>query len=103
MSYRLSQSPGEKNQWAREHDAARSREPSAIAVRSLAAAATRLMARVERMLIFPARFPARPFPVERDRLVAAMVVHGVSHILTFNTQDFTRYAGVRTLHPTDVV
>ena len=25
------------------------------------------------------------------RLVAAMAVHGLTHLLTFNTQDFTRY------------
>ena len=36
------------------------------------------------------------------RLVAAMNVHGVSHILTFNTQDFTRYPGIVALNPRDV-
>lgn len=30
--------------------------------------------------------------VHDARLVAAMLVHDVTHILTFNTQDFTRYA-----------
>ena len=33
--------------------------------------------------------------VHDARLVAAMVVHDVTHILTFNTQDFTRYAPER--------
>jgi len=33
------------------------------------------------------------------RLVAAMSVHGVAHILTFNTDDFTRYAGIIVLDP----
>ncbi len=36
------------------------------------------------------------------RLVAAMNVQGVSHILTFNTQDFTRYPGIVALDPIDV-
>lgn len=31
------------------------------------------------------------------RLVAAMIVHGVESILTFNTQDFARYAEIRVL------
>lgn len=33
------------------------------------------------------------------RLVAAMAVHGITHLLTFNTQDFARYAGVAALDP----
>ena len=33
------------------------------------------------------------------RLVAAMLVHGVTHLLTFNTGDFTRYTGVTVLDP----
>ncbi|MBV9123660.1 MAG: type II toxin-antitoxin system VapC family toxin [Planctomycetes bacterium] len=33
------------------------------------------------------------------RLVAAMGVHGITHLLTFNTQDFARYPGVTTLDP----
>ena len=32
------------------------------------------------------------------RLVAAMLVHGISHILTFNVADFSRYR-VAVLHP----
>ncbi len=32
------------------------------------------------------------------RLVAAMMVHGVGRILTFNTGDFTRY-GIEIIHP----
>lgn len=35
------------------------------------------------------------------RLVAAMIVHGVSAILTFNAQDFVRYP-ISVLHPQDV-
>jgi predicted nucleic acid-binding protein len=37
------------------------------------------------------------------RLVAAMLVHGVPRILTFNIQDFQRYAGIVVLSPQDVL
>ena len=33
------------------------------------------------------------------RLVAAMTVHGVTHLLTFNTADFARYPGITALDP----
>lgn len=33
------------------------------------------------------------------RLVAAMAIHRVSHILTFNTADFARFSSVTTLNP----
>jgi predicted nucleic acid-binding protein len=36
-------------------------------------------------------------------LVAAMNVNGVSHILTFNTDDFKRYSEIQALHPDAVV
>lgn len=36
------------------------------------------------------------------RLVAAMHVHRISHLLTFNVADFTRYAGITVQHPQDV-
>ncbi len=36
------------------------------------------------------------------RLAAAMRVHGVTHLLTFNTQDFTRFSGITAVHPRDV-
>jgi predicted nucleic acid-binding protein len=36
------------------------------------------------------------------RLVAAMLVHGVTHLLTFNPTDFTRYPGITVVHPGDV-
>jgi predicted nucleic acid-binding protein len=36
------------------------------------------------------------------RLVAAMTVHGTQKILTFNTQDFTRYDGITVLDPRTV-
>jgi predicted nucleic acid-binding protein len=33
------------------------------------------------------------------RLVAVMKVHGITSILTFNVQDFTRYRGIAVVHP----
>jgi predicted nucleic acid-binding protein len=37
--------------------------------------------------------------VHDARLVAAMNVHGVKSILTFNTEDFARYTDIRAVHP----
>lgn len=36
------------------------------------------------------------------RLAAVMLVHGVTHILTFNVDDFRGYAGIDVVHPSDV-
>jgi predicted nucleic acid-binding protein len=33
------------------------------------------------------------------RLIAAMTVHRIIHILTFNVEDFARYAGINVLNP----
>ena len=33
------------------------------------------------------------------RLAAAMYAHGISRILTFNTSDFQRFAGIEAVHP----
>jgi predicted nucleic acid-binding protein len=33
------------------------------------------------------------------RLVAAMTVHGLTHLLTFNTADFVRFPGITALDP----
>jgi predicted nucleic acid-binding protein len=40
--------------------------------------------------------------VHDARLVAAMRVHGVSHILTLNVTDFSRYGGITVAHPSSV-
>ena len=42
--------------------------------------------------------------VHDARIVAAMSVHAVTHILTFNTVDFVRYStrGIVAVHPTNV-
>jgi predicted nucleic acid-binding protein len=37
--------------------------------------------------------------VHDARLVAAMHVHGVQRILTFNTKDFERFDGIEAVHP----
>jgi predicted nucleic acid-binding protein len=37
--------------------------------------------------------------VHDARLAAAMYVHGVNHILTFNGTDFSRFTGLIALHP----
>lgn len=36
-------------------------------------------------------------------LVAAMLAHGVSHLLTFNNADFKRYKAITVVNPQDVV
>ncbi|MCL2659524.1 MAG: PIN domain-containing protein [Acidobacteriaceae bacterium] len=41
--------------------------------------------------------------VHDTRLVAAMRVHGVKRILTFNTRDFARFVGIEAVHPQEVV
>ena len=42
-------------------------------------------------------------PAHDARHVAAMLVHGVTHILTFNDKDFRRYPQITVLTPADVV
>jgi predicted nucleic acid-binding protein len=41
--------------------------------------------------------------VHDARLVAAMVVHGVTHLLTLNTADFKRYSEITAVHPRTLV
>jgi predicted nucleic acid-binding protein len=40
--------------------------------------------------------------VHDARLVAVMLAHGVTHLLTFHTGDFQRYPGITVVHPRDV-
>jgi predicted nucleic acid-binding protein len=42
------------------------------------------------------------FKAHDTRLVAAMLVHGVTHILTFNEEDFKRYAEITVIVPGNV-
>jgi predicted nucleic acid-binding protein len=41
-------------------------------------------------------------PAHDARLVAAMQVHGLTAILTFDKTGFSRYPGIEVLHPADV-
>jgi|SRR5579859_1241481 len=40
--------------------------------------------------------------VHDARLVAAMYVHGLSHILTLNVTDFNRFSGLTAVHPSSL-
>ena len=40
-------------------------------------------------------------PAHDARLVAAMQVHGITSILTFDKKGFSRYTGVEVVHPID--
>jgi predicted nucleic acid-binding protein len=40
--------------------------------------------------------------VHDARLVAVMLVHGVTHLLTLNTSDFKRYRGIVVVHPRNI-
>jgi predicted nucleic acid-binding protein len=40
--------------------------------------------------------------VHDARIAAAMQVHGVKRILTFNTRDFARFTGIEAIHPADL-
>ena len=40
--------------------------------------------------------------VHDARLVAAMRIHGVQRILTFNDKDFTRYSNIQAVHPRNI-
>jgi predicted nucleic acid-binding protein len=40
--------------------------------------------------------------VHDARLVAAMHVHGLRHILTLNVGDFMRYSGIEVVHPAEI-
>lgn len=37
------------------------------------------------------------------RIAAAMIVHGLTHLLTFNVPDFKRYPGITAVWPTEVI
>lgn len=42
-------------------------------------------------------------PTYDARLVAAMQVHGITSILTFNPADFRRYAGIEVVAPAEII
>jgi predicted nucleic acid-binding protein len=41
--------------------------------------------------------------VHDANIVAAMLVHGVTHILTFNTADFKRFPEITVVHPSEII
>jgi len=41
--------------------------------------------------------------VHDARLIAAMLVHGVTHILTFDAKDFSRFDKIDAVHPLKVI
>jgi predicted nucleic acid-binding protein len=41
--------------------------------------------------------------VHDAKLVAAMIVHGIDQILTFNVDDFARYSEIQVVHPRAIV
>src|SRR6266853_2027149 len=45
------------------------------------------------------RYAISGVQVHDARLVAAMVVHGIQRILTFNEKDFARYSEIKALNP----
>jgi len=47
-------------------------------------------------------YQVRGAKVHDARLAAAMQAHRLTHILTFNTRDFTRYAEVTAIHPAEL-
>lgn len=54
----------------------------------------------ERLVV---QYQVKGVNVHDARLTAAMLVHGITHILTFNTEDFQRYAEeITPVHPTAV-
>lgn len=50
-----------------------------------------------------AKYQVQGKPTHDARLVAAMLRHGVSHLLTFNVRDFARYTEITSVHPDEVV
>ncbi|HLO84478.1 MAG TPA: PIN domain-containing protein [Nostocaceae cyanobacterium] len=54
----------------------------------------------ERLVI---HYEVKGVNVHDSRLVAAMLVHGLTHILTFNTEDFNRYKDeITPVHPSSI-
>jgi predicted nucleic acid-binding protein len=49
------------------------------------------------------RYQVTGKPAHDARLVAAMHVHGLKAILTFDRSGFSRYAGVEVVDPRDVL
>jgi predicted nucleic acid-binding protein len=48
------------------------------------------------------RYAVSGVQVYDARLAAAMLVHGINHIMTLNVADFSRYSGLTPVHPKNV-
>ncbi|ELR98403.1 PIN domain-containing protein [Gloeocapsa sp. PCC 73106] len=48
------------------------------------------------------KYQVKGVQVHDAKLVAAMLVHQLTHILTFNVGDFNRYQEIISLHPTQI-
>ena len=48
------------------------------------------------------RYAVSGVQVYDARLAAAMLVHGINHIMTLNVADFSRYIGLTPVHPKNV-
>ena len=47
------------------------------------------------------RYQVSGKPAHDARLVAAMQVHGLTSVVTFDRTGFSRYAGIEVVHPAD--
>jgi predicted nucleic acid-binding protein len=47
------------------------------------------------------RYQVSGKPAHDARLVAAMQVHGLTSVITFDRTGFSRYAGIEVVHPAD--
>ena len=52
--------------------------------------------------VLVAKYQVRGIQVHDTRLVAACVVHNLSHVLTFNVKDFKRFSEITVVHPEQV-
>ncbi len=57
----------------------------------------------ERWLELVTKFEVSGRPSHDARLVAAMQTHGLTHLLTLNTDDFKRFSSVSALHPSSLI
>jgi predicted nucleic acid-binding protein len=48
------------------------------------------------------RHEVRGMQVHDARIAAAMIVHGITYILTLNGRHFTRFQGITAVHPEDI-
>lgn len=49
-----------------------------------------------------AKYPTSGKNVHDARIVAAMITHKITHLLTFNTKDFMRYSGIIVVDPQSI-